>query len=116
MDDLMKDRMDQLLDHIMKKCLWQFHSRSWDRKVQNEGVLSKATQLLCGEPVDTSTPLAKCHWVDALCLVNDYKRRFAWVSQLKPDEIKEIMQALHERLDHLTITGSLNLELNDQHY
>jgi Fe-only nitrogenase delta subunit len=116
MEDLMKSRMDQLIDHIMKNCLWQFHSRAWDRKIQNDGVLTKATQLMCDEPVDTSTPLDKCHWVDALCLVDDYKRRFAWLSEMEKDDIKELMKAVHERMDHLTITGSLNLELTDQHY
>lgn len=41
MEDTLKDRVEQLVDYIMKWCLWQFHSRAWDREKQNEGVLTK---------------------------------------------------------------------------
>lgn len=116
MDDLMKDKIEQLLDYIMKKCLWQFHSRAWDRKDQNEGVLTKTTQLLCGEPVELETPADRCYWVDAVCLAEAYKDRYSWLATMQKEEIKQLMQGLHERMDHLTITGSLNLELTDQHY
>jgi Fe-only nitrogenase delta subunit len=100
----------------MKNCLWQFHSRAWDRKDQNEGVLTKACQLLCDEPVELQTPADRCYWVDAVCLRDAFKERFAWLAELGKPEIKEIMKGLHERMDVLTITGSLNLELTDQHY
>ncbi len=116
MDDLMKDRIEQLVDYIMKKCLWQFHSRAWDRKDQNEGVLTKTMQLLCEETVKLETPADRCFWVDAVCLAEAYKSRYAWLATMNKEEIKLLMQGLHERLDHLTITGSLNLELTDQHY
>jgi Fe-only nitrogenase delta subunit len=116
MDDLMKDRIEQLVDYIMKKCLWQFHSRAWDRKDQNEGVLTKTMQLLCDEPVELETPADRCYWVDAVCLAEAYKSRFSWLSTMTKEEIKQLMHGLHERMDYLTITGSLNLELTDQHY
>jgi len=116
MEELMKTRMEQLLNYIMKNCLWQFHSRSWDRKVQNEEILTKTKQILCGEPVAKQTPADKCFWVDAVCLADEFKRRFAWLATLDKEEITQLMQHLHERLDYLTITGSLNQELNDQHY
>jgi Fe-only nitrogenase delta subunit len=113
---LMKERVEQMVDVIMKKCLWQFHSRAWDRRNQNEGVLTRATQLLCGERVELETPADRCYWVDAVWLAEDYKTRFAWMATLNMEEIKAIMKALHERMDFLMIDGSLNLELNDQHY
>lgn len=116
MDDLMKDRIEQLVDYIMKKCLWQFHSRTWDRKDQNEGVLTKTMQLLCDEPVELETPADRCYWVDAVCLAEAYKSRYPWLSTMNKEEIKLLMHGLHERMDYLTITGSLNLELTDQHY
>jgi len=116
MDDVMKKRMEQLLDYIMKNCLWQFHSRSWDRKIQNDGIMGKTAQLLCDEPVEINTPLDRCHWVDALCLVEDYRRYYPWISDLGKEEIRQLVQSVHERLDHLTITGSLNQELNDKQY
>ncbi|HBF35333.1 TPA: Fe-only nitrogenase subunit delta [Candidatus Sumerlaeota bacterium] len=116
MADTMKSKMEQLLDYIMKHCLWQFHSRAWDRKDQNEGILSRTTQLLCGEPIKLETPADRCYWVDAQCLADVYKERFTWINEMPKDEIKQLMKELHERLDYLTITGSLNLELTDQHY
>jgi len=35
---------------------------------------------------------------------------------LAKTEIAELMKSVHERMDYLTITGSKNLELADQHY
>jgi len=116
MDDLMKSRMAQLEDYIMKNCLWQFHSRSWDRKVQNEGILTKTMQILCGEPVANETPIDKCHWVDAVVMAEEFQRRCPWLAAMDKADVKTLMNALHERMDYLTIDGSLNLELTDQHY
>jgi nitrogenase delta subunit len=116
MDDQMKDRIAKLEDYIMKRCLWQFHSRAWDRKDQNEGVLTKATQILCGEPVELETPADKCYWVDAAFLAKGYKNRFAWLSTMSREEIKLLMQGLKDRLDFVLVTGSLNKELIDPHY
>ncbi|MDF2926245.1 MAG: Fe-only nitrogenase, delta subunit [Paenibacillaceae bacterium] len=116
MDDVMKSRIAQLEDHIMKKCLWQFHSRAWDREKQNEGILTKTMQLLCGEPVEKETPADRCYWVDAVVLADAYKERFAWLSTLDKGEIKELMQGLKDRIDFLTITGSLNEELTVKQY
>lgn len=116
MDDLRNERIEQLVDYIMKKCLWQFHSRSWDRKVQNEGILTKTRQILCNEHVAIETPAERCHWVDAVLLAEAFRERYAWLDGLPKEEIVAVMQGLHDRLDFLTITGSLNQELTDQHY
>ena len=112
----MKERIEQLLDYIMKNCLWQFHSRAWDREKQNEHILTKTMQILCEEPVARETPADRCYWVDAVCLAEAYKTHFPWLSQMDKAEIKLLMQGLRDRLDYLTIKGSLNLELTDQHY
>jgi nitrogenase delta subunit len=111
MEDVKKDRIEQMVDYIMKKCLWQFNSRAWDRVKQNEGILTKTMQILCNEHVDCETPADKCYWVDAVCLANAYKERFAWLATMDNDGIKLLMQGLKERIDFLTITGSLNEEL-----
>ncbi len=115
-ETLLTERVDQLTDYIMKHCLWQFHSRAWDRKNQNAGILGKATELLCGERVVLETPADRCFWVDSVSLVDAFRERFKWLDGLSVGEIKEVMSGLHERMDYLTITGSLNLELTDQHY
>lgn len=111
MDDVMRDRIEQLVDYIMKNCLWQFHSRAWDREKQNEGILTKTMQILCDEPVEKETPQDKCYWVDAVILAEAYKSRYEWINTIDKTELKTLMQGLKERMDYLTITGSLNEEL-----
>jgi len=116
MGNLMKDRIEQLMDYIMKNCLWQFNSRTWDRKDQNEGVLTKARQILCGEHVELETPADRCYWVDAADMVNEFRKRYSWLTSMDKEEMKSLMKELKDRIDYLTITGSLNQELTDQHY
>lgn len=116
MDKLMHEHVEEMIDYIMKKCLWQFHSRTWDRERQNEGVLGVALKVLCDEPVELSSPEQRCYWVDAVCLVDAYKERHPWFLKMNKTEIKALWQALKERLDYLTISGSLNEELTDKHY
>lgn len=116
LDDDMKSKVSELENYIMKNCLWQFNSRGWDRRKQNAGILGKTTQLLVGEEVDTSTPLDKCYWVDAVLLARNFKERCAWLSGLGVDEIRAVLAKLHARIDWLTIDGSLNEELTVQNY
>ncbi|MDR3591314.1 MAG: Fe-only nitrogenase subunit delta [Negativicutes bacterium] len=116
MEDSMKDRIEQLVDYIMKWSLWQFHSRAWDREKQNEGILTKTMQLLCEEPVDLATPADRCYWVDAVILAKEFKAKYPWLCAMAKADIKLLMQGLKERIDYLTITGSLNKELTDPRY
>ena len=111
-----KDRVAQMLNYIMKHCLWQFNSRGWDRRKQSAGILGKTTQLLCGEKVENPTRLEQCYWVDAVLLDRAYRELFPWLATLSTDEIKALMGKLHAHLDWLTIDGSLNLELAVQNY
>jgi nitrogenase delta subunit len=112
----MKERVESLLDFIMKKCLWQFHSRAWDRKRQNANIMKKTLQLLCEESVNKDTPEDRCYYVDAVYLAESYKKKFPWVSEIDKAELKKVIQGVKERLDYLLISGSLNLELTDPHY
>ncbi|VVT51463.1 Nitrogenase (iron-iron) delta chain (EC [Kosakonia radicincitans] len=61
------EQVELMVDYIMKHCLWQFHSRTWDREKQNAGVLGKTRQLLCGEEVELANPADRCYWADAWC-------------------------------------------------
>jgi nitrogenase delta subunit len=116
MDDITKSRIALWEDYIMKNCLWQFHSRAWDREKQNEGILTKTMQILCDEPVAKETPADRCYWVDAICLADAFKALSPWLATLDKADIKRLMQGLKDRIDYLTIKGSLNLELTDKHY
>ncbi len=109
-------KVAELEDYIMKNCLWQFNSRGWDRRKQNEGVLGKTAQLLVGEEVENPTPLDKCYWVDAVLLARNFKERCAWLADMGKDEILVLIAKLHARIDWLTIDGSLNEELTVQNY
>ena len=109
-------RIMQMEDYIMKHCLWQFHSSSWDRERQNEGILSKTKQLLCDEEVTKETPEDRCYWVDALSLTEAFRVRFAWLGEMDKESIKVLIEKLKERIDYVTITGSLNKELTVARY
>jgi Fe-only nitrogenase delta subunit len=112
----MEEQIEQLINYIMKHCLWQFHSRAWDRERQNKEILTMTKDILCNEAVEPTDRLERCYWVDAVVLADAYRTNYPWVNALDKTEITEIMKGVHERLDYLTITGSLNLELTDQHY
>ncbi|WP_195509721.1 Fe-only nitrogenase subunit delta [Clostridium tyrobutyricum] len=116
MEDDMKDKVDQLTNYIMKNCLWQFNSRAWDRENQNEGILTRAMQILCDEPVEKETPPARYYWSEAVYLAGVYKSRYKWINDMSKDEIKVLMKKLKDNIDYLTITGSLNQELKDPLY
>lgn len=115
-DELRDEYRELMLDHIMKKCLWQFHSRAWDRERQNQNILALATELLCGTDPAPATPQERCYYVDAFDLARAYRNKFDWLSGLSPDQIREVMASVKTKLDHLTIHGSLNAELTDAHY
>jgi nitrogenase delta subunit len=116
MEDIKEYRMEQMVDHIMKWSLWQFNSRAWDRENQNEGILTKTAQILCNEPVLLETPADKYYWAEAMVLARDFKINFPWLSEMEKHEIKQLIKSLKERIDYLTITGSLNEELTAQRY
>lgn len=116
MEDRMKDRIEQVVGYIMKHCLWQFHSRAWDRERQNREILTRTMEILRGECVEPVDRLDRCHWVDAVVLAEACCEHYPWLSELDKDEITSLMRGVHERMDFLTITGSLNLELTDEHY
>jgi nitrogenase delta subunit len=114
---LKKERVEVLLDYIMKKCLWEFHSRAWDRERQNREILGWAKKSLLGEADEAPTDrLDRCHWVDGVVLARAWKKRCRWLSELDAVDTSELVDAVHERLDVLTITGSLNKELTDHQY
>jgi nitrogenase delta subunit len=116
LDGATRERRDQLIDVIMKKCLWQFHSRAWDRLRQNENILGMVSRLLRGQAVDTTEPMDRCYWVDARYLVDSYRSRFPWLATMTHAEIERLLTAVKDHLDVLTVTSSLNEELTDQHY
>lgn len=110
------EHVETIIDYIMKKCLWQFHSRAWDRERQNQGIMTQTMQILCGEEPDTQTPENRCYWVDAVMMARGLTHDNPWLAEMGKDDIRELMAAAKTRLDFLTIHGSLNQELTDPKY
>jgi Fe-only nitrogenase delta subunit len=117
MQDTLTDRREELINYIMKHCLWQFHSRAWDRERQNREILRYTREYLCGEADQPPAELLeRCHWTDGVSLARAFRENFPWLNELDKNEVGELMNAVHERMDFLLIKGSLNLELTDEHY
>lgn len=116
MEEITQEKVEQLVDYIMKWSLWQFNSREWDRKKQNEGILKKTMQILCNEHVENESPEDKYYWSEAVVLSRDFKSNFKWISDMNKTETKKLIEDLKNRIDYLTITGSLNAELKVKRY
>jgi nitrogenase delta subunit len=111
-----QQQIKQLFDYVQERCLWQFHSRSWDRKENIDGIIAAATDLLHNSHPKTGAPMDKLFYADAKTMVADFRGRFPWINELEPTEITELMTGLKDALVDHTITKSLNHELNHSLY
>jgi nitrogenase delta subunit len=112
-----EEKMSQLEWYITKHCLWQYNSRGWDRLIQNERILTKTKQLLCGEGAKEDDSTAdKYYWSEAVMLVKRFKEYFPWVEQTSKEDAAMIMDMLKEKMDFTMVNGSLNTELVKQQY
>jgi len=112
----MNDKIDQLFGYVQERCLWQFASRSWDRKENIDGVIGKATEMLTGKELTLETPQDRMFYADAKIMVADFKARFPWIEQAGPAQLREMMQGLKEKVTDIAITSSKNHELNHSLY
>ncbi|AIQ12505.1 MULTISPECIES: Fe-only/vanadium nitrogenase subunit delta [Paenibacillus] len=112
----MSDKVEQLTKFIQEKCLWQFLSRTWDREEAISGVIKMIETLQTGGQPVIETPIDKCHYADAKVLLTDINKAFSWFGELKADQLGEVLHGAEARLKQITITGSLNGELNHQLY
>jgi len=112
----MTSRVDELFDYVQERCLWQFHSRSWDRTENIDGVIAKATDLLAGREPTAETPNERCFVADARIMVADFRSRFPWIGEANEAEINELLSGLREKLIDLAVTQSRNHELTHTLY
>jgi nitrogenase delta subunit len=112
-----EEKMSQLEWYITKHCLWQYNSRGWDREIQNERILGKTKQILCGENAREDDSTAdKYYWSEAMTLTGAFKRYFPWLEETSKEDITVIMHMLKEKMDYTMIKGSLNVELTKEQY
>jgi nitrogenase delta subunit len=110
------EKVDQLFGYVQERCLWQFFSRTWDRKENIDGIMKTATDLLSGVAPKLETPMDKLFYADAKIMVHDFRERFPWINETAPAEIALLMQGLKDRVEDISITKSLNHELNHSLY
>lgn len=112
-----EEKMSQLEWYITKHCLWQYNSRGWDREIQNERILGKTKQLLCGENAkDDDSNADRYYWCEAMILSQAFKNYFPWLEETSKEDITVIMQMLKDKMDYTMIKGSLNTELIKEQY
>ncbi len=109
-------KVDQLYNYVQERCLWQFYSRTWDRQANIDGVLGKAAELLTGKDLTLDTPQDRLYYADAKIMVNDCKERFPWIAEAGPAQIRDLLNALRDRLVAIAITQSKNRELSHSLY
>lgn len=112
----MASKVDELFDYVQERCLWQFHSRSWDRSENIDKIIEKAIELLAGREPAGETPAERCFVADAKVMVADFRSRFPWIGEAGEVEITQLMGGLRDRLVDLAITRSRNHELNHTLY
>jgi vanadium nitrogenase delta subunit len=107
---------DDLFAYIQQRCLWQFHSREWDRTENIEGILGKTTALLTGEQPKPETAMERVFLADAKELTAQLRAHFPDIAQLSNDEIERLIAAVKQRVTTLAITESKNHELTQKAY
>lgn len=112
----LQDKIEQLFLFFQERCLWQFHSRAWDREDNITGICDDIVKLLTGKRVEMETPEDKCHYADSRILVDELKKRFPWILELDDAGRKTVVEGARDRLMAVTVTNSKNAELNNQNY
>jgi nitrogenase delta subunit len=112
----MSERAEELVTYIQEHCLWQFFSRSWDRDENIEGILTRAGELLTGEPFVMETQADKCWQAEAGILVAEFKARMPWIAAATREEITGIIAEVKGRMKEITVEKSRNEELRVKNY
>ncbi len=110
-------KVSDMFNYVEERCLWQFFSRTWDRKDNINGVLDQVKRLMSGEQPVRETPQDRLFYADAMVMVSDLRERFPWAGEkMAADEIGNLIEGLKIRLVDVAITRSTNRELNDHLY
>jgi nitrogenase delta subunit len=110
------ERVEEMVAYIQERCLWQFHSRAWDREDNIAGVLSRTAEILTGREARDETEADRCWRADAKVLAAEFKSAFPWLGKAKPDEVEAALEGVKARMLELTVAKSRNEELRLQNY
>ena len=111
-----KERTEEVTSLIQQRCLWQFHSRSWDREENINGVLGQAAKILTGEKAVLETLIDRAFYADAKLLVADLEKKFQWLSKMDNAQKKAVLESVKASLIDISITKSRNGELHHSIY
>ncbi|MEH1906261.1 V-containing nitrogenase subunit delta, partial [Nostoc sp.] len=107
-----QERAAEVTKLIQERCLWQFHSRAWDREENINGVLNMAAQILTGEKVVLETLSHRGFYADAKILSADLEIRFSWLNSMENSQKKAVLESVKAMLIDIVITKSKNGELH----
>jgi nitrogenase vanadium-iron protein alpha chain/V-containing nitrogenase delta subunit len=107
-----QERAAEVTKLIQERCLWQFHSRAWDREENINGVLNMTAQILTGEKVVLETLIDRGFYADAKILSADLEIRFSWLNSMENSQKKAVLEAVKAMLVDIVITKSKNGELH----
>lgn len=114
--DALADQVNDLYGYVQERFLWQFYSRASDRTRNIDGITAQATLLLLGQPAERETPDQRLDAVDAKVMVDDFRARFPWLQDAGPEQIRQLMSGLRDKLLDIAVTRSKNRELNHTLY
>lgn len=113
----MENNINQLYKYIQEKYLWQFYSRSWDRKNNINGILNVVKELLIKGEFSVGDSLEEKHYYsEARIVAKDIKRDLKFIEGLNEKGITELIDRVIAKLLDVTVTNSLNGELNVEYY
>ncbi len=113
----MDDKALKLYSFIQERYLWQFYSRTWDREENIEGILTKAVKLLSGQKLQAEdNSKDRYFYAEAVTVADEIKKKFPWLGEMSGEQIKDAFDAVRDKLIDVTVTNSLNGELNIPNY
>ena len=113
----MESNVNELYKFIQEKYLWQFYSRNWDRENNINGILDAVKELLnTGKSSLDDSLEEKFYYSEAKIVVNDIKRHLKFIEGLNEKGVTETIDRVKAKLIDVTVTNSLNGELNVEYY
>ena len=87
-------QIDLLFGYVQERCLWQFHSRSWDRQKTSTASSPRRPTCCTASTPKNHAPMDRMFYADAKTMVDDFKERFPWILDLEPTKVTELMAGL----------------------